>query len=416
MQQPCSSGMQTMNSLLYRIPLRDPQNTGNTSTHQQIQNHHFHPTSTPDNHLEQMLTSLPSSTRTNSSYETARPSNLKNIVGLHYDDFLASKLRQNQSNGGGNQSTLKMMMQQQQMMMVGRIGAAAGVMVRPSAAGGDIGVLGIPLSSRSSHQNDMVHGSAFKSSNLQGGEGSVQALYNGFGGGSLHGTNYPVTTLSQAQHFNPPQSNSATAGRPKPRVRARRGQATDPHSVAERLRRERIAERMRALKELVPIANKTDKASMLDEIIDYVKFLQLQVKVLSMSRLEDAAAVADFPSEGGEDCIQTSASGTQTNESLTVMEHQVAKLMEEDMGAAMQYLQGKGLCLMPISLAATTTTTRCSGNPMIGNNAGNPNGNPLLNGELPSSPSMSVLTVQFATKGNGGINGSVKDAASISEP
>jgi hypothetical protein len=36
----------------------------------------------------------------------------------------------------------------------------------------------------------------------------------------------------------------------------------------------------------------TDKASMLDEIIDYVKFLQLQVKVLSMSRLGGAAAVA----------------------------------------------------------------------------------------------------------------------------
>jgi hypothetical protein len=35
-----------------------------------------------------------------------------------------------------------------------------------------------------------------------------------------------------------------------------------------------------------------DKASMLDEIIDYVKFLQLQVKVLSMSRLGGAAAVA----------------------------------------------------------------------------------------------------------------------------
>ncbi|BBH02407.1 basic helix-loop-helix DNA-binding superfamily protein [Prunus dulcis] len=31
---------------------------------------------------------------------------------------------------------------------------------------------------------------------------------------------------------------------------------------------------------------------MLDEIIDYVKFLQLQVKVLSMSRLGGAAAVA----------------------------------------------------------------------------------------------------------------------------
>jgi hypothetical protein len=77
-------------------------------------------------------------------------------------------------------------------------------------------------------------------------------------------------------------------------VRARRGQATDPHSIAERLRRERIAERMRALQELVPNTNKTDRAAMLDEILDYVKFLRLQVKVLSMSRLGGAGAVAQL--------------------------------------------------------------------------------------------------------------------------
>lgn len=31
--------------------------------------------------------------------------------------------------------------------------------------------------------------------------------------------------------------------------------------------------------------------------------------------------------------------------------------MEEDMGSAMQYLQGKGLCLMPISLATAMSST-----------------------------------------------------------
>lgn len=33
-------------------------------------------------------------------------------------------------------------------------------------------------------------------------------------------------------------------------------------------------------------------------------------------------------------------------------ESEVAKLMEEDVGAAMQFLQSKSLCIMPISLAA----------------------------------------------------------------
>ncbi|XP_047982344.1 transcription factor UNE12-like [Salvia hispanica] len=144
----------------------------------------------------------------------------------------------------------------------------------------------------------------------------------------------------------------------RPRVRARRGQATDPHSIAERLRRERIAERIRALQDLVPSVNKTDRAAMLDEIVDYVKFLRLQVKVLSMSRLGGAGAVAplvtDIPissvEEEGSDGGRTQPAWEKWSNDGT--ERQVAKLMEENVGAAMQFLQSKALCLMPISLAS----------------------------------------------------------------
>ncbi|WOL01400.1 transcription factor bHLH62 [Canna indica] len=66
-------------------------------------------------------------------------------------------------------------------------------------------------------------------------------------------------------------------------VRARRGQATDSHSLAERVRREKISERMKQLQDLVPGCNKlTGKAVMLDEIINYVQSLQRQVEFLSM--------------------------------------------------------------------------------------------------------------------------------------
>lgn len=66
-------------------------------------------------------------------------------------------------------------------------------------------------------------------------------------------------------------------------MRARRGQATNSHSLAERVRREKISERMRMLQELVPGCNKiTGKAVMLDEIINYVQSLQQQVEFLSM--------------------------------------------------------------------------------------------------------------------------------------
>ncbi|KAF7123879.1 hypothetical protein RHSIM_Rhsim12G0180100 [Rhododendron simsii] len=66
-------------------------------------------------------------------------------------------------------------------------------------------------------------------------------------------------------------------------VRARRGQATDSHSLAERVRREKISERMKMLQALVPGCDKmTGKALILDEIINYVQSLQNQVEFLSM--------------------------------------------------------------------------------------------------------------------------------------
>uniref|UniRef100_A0A8R7Q6W1 BHLH domain-containing protein n=1 Tax=Triticum urartu TaxID=4572 RepID=A0A8R7Q6W1_TRIUA len=63
-------------------------------------------------------------------------------------------------------------------------------------------------------------------------------------------------------------------------IRAKRGQATNNHSLAERFRREKINERMKHLQDLVPGCNKiTGKAMMLDEIINYVQSLQRQVEV-----------------------------------------------------------------------------------------------------------------------------------------
>nr|CAB3455855.1 unnamed protein product [Digitaria exilis] len=118
-----------------------------------------------------------------------------------------------------------------------------------------------------------------------------------FGGGGVQQPHLRGPPPPQMFHAQPKPGEGAMAPQPpapRPKVRARRGQATDPHSIAERLRRERIAERMRALQELVPNTNKTDRAAMLDEILDYVKFLRLQVKVLSMSRLGGAGAVAQL--------------------------------------------------------------------------------------------------------------------------
>ncbi|XP_019177103.1 PREDICTED: transcription factor BEE 1-like [Ipomoea nil] len=80
-------------------------------------------------------------------------------------------------------------------------------------------------------------------------------------------------------------------------VRARRGQATDSHSLAERVRRGKINERLKCLQDIVPGCYKTmGMAVMLDEIINYVQSLQNQVEFLSM-KLTEASSYYDFNSE-----------------------------------------------------------------------------------------------------------------------
>ncbi|KAL6594668.1 hypothetical protein ACP70R_048406 [Stipagrostis hirtigluma subsp. patula] len=68
-----------------------------------------------------------------------------------------------------------------------------------------------------------------------------------------------------------------SAGRSTKRTRT-----AEVHNLSERRRRDRINEKMRALQELIPNCNKVDKASMLEEAIEYLKTLQLQVQMMSM--------------------------------------------------------------------------------------------------------------------------------------
>ncbi|XP_031255676.1 transcription factor bHLH62 isoform X2 [Pistacia vera] len=95
-------------------------------------------------------------------------------------------------------------------------------------------------------------------------------------------------TKGDVRNSGDDKQNKANTKPPEPpkdyiHVRARRGQATDSHSLAERVRREKISERMKLLQDLVPGCNKvTGKALMLDEIINYVQSLQRQVEFLSM--------------------------------------------------------------------------------------------------------------------------------------
>ncbi|XP_031489590.2 transcription factor UNE10-like [Nymphaea colorata] len=61
----------------------------------------------------------------------------------------------------------------------------------------------------------------------------------------------------------------------------KRSRAADVHNLLERRRRDRINMKIKALQKLVPNASKTDKASMLDEVIDYLKQLKSQLHMMN---------------------------------------------------------------------------------------------------------------------------------------
>ncbi|URE34004.1 Helix-loop-helix DNA-binding domain [Musa troglodytarum] len=418
---------------------------------QQIQNPGLH-----DDFFDQMLSGLPSAWpdlgNPKSPWDASAAQKLFRIdlagkppdesqpeaatEGLRYASYdeatmLASRLSQSQGSGGSSPTGEAMMLQLNNHHILPAVGLS-----RTAVGGGvgESGLLPLPLTLGSCGAADpriIVEtprdemDPPFESPDHNGGEelynglgGSIRAAQPGTGqhfhhpqlnrqqGASMSSQNYGGAAAPAGVGQGPAASASSGGGTPpqKQKVRARRGQATDPHSIAERLRRERIAERMKALQELVPNGNKTDKASMLDEIIDYVKFLQLQVKVLSMSRLGGAAAVAplvaDVSTEGpGGRAGANGAAAGGNNDSLRATEHRVAKMMEEDMGSAMQYLQGKGLCLMPISLASAISSAACrpSAGGLVPAPPAPPTSAAAAAAESPAaSSSASALTVQSA--------------------
>lgn len=79
-----------------------------------------------------------------------------------------------------------------------------------------------------------------------------------------------------------PEASDVPSNPAPSRSSSKRSRAAEVHNLSEKRRRSRINEKMKALQNLIPNSNKTDKASMLDEAIEYLKQLQLQVQMLTM--------------------------------------------------------------------------------------------------------------------------------------
>ncbi|XP_028762202.1 transcription factor bHLH69 [Neltuma alba] len=128
---------------------------------------------------------------------------------------------------------------------------------------------------------------------------------------------------------------------PKSRSSSSKQKAT----AADRQRRQRIADNLKALHDLLPAPAEGCSAYILDDVIDYVKYLQLQIKELSGRRLQGELPAMPLTFREGY--------GHYINQQMLnePLEEMMGKLVEENPAAAAQLLESKGLFLLPLSLA-----------------------------------------------------------------
>eukprot|EP00850_Spirogloea_muscicola_P021422 SM000249S08233 [mRNA] locus=s249:87071:91048:+ [translate_table: standard] len=103
--------------------------------------------------------------------------------------------------------------------------------------------------------------------------------------------------------------------------KARWGQTMEPQAVAARARRRQVNDRIRKLQGLLPSKGRTDVVRMLEEVLEYVKFLQGQVKILSSDPSARQPPSTDL--------------GTSAD--------------KDSKPAPKASLQSRGLCLLPMS-------------------------------------------------------------------
>ncbi|KAL1351468.1 hypothetical protein AAHE18_06G098500 [Arachis hypogaea] len=154
----------------------------------------------------------------------------------------------------------------------------------------------------------------------------------------------PASWTPEAIGDNPNVSRldpSVMAGTPSFLPKPARQKASDRVSQQ---RRQRIADNLKALHDLLPNQAEGSQAYILDDIIDHVKYLQLQLKELSGSRLQaESTAIPLVFHEGYGHYIDQQ----KLNEPL---EEMMGKLLEENPASASQLLENNGLVLLPMEL------------------------------------------------------------------
>ncbi|CAL0323787.1 unnamed protein product [Lupinus luteus] len=114
---------------------------------------------------------------------------------------------------------------------------------------------------------------------------------------SSHSNNTTTCDFTSSLENGEPSELPSSKSFPPSRTSSKRSRAAEFHNLSEKRRRSRINEKLKALQNLIPNSNKTDKASMLDEAIEYLKQLQLQVQMLMM---RNGVSLHPMSSPGGQ--------------------------------------------------------------------------------------------------------------------
>lgn len=133
---------------------------------------------------------------------------------------------------------------------------------------------------------------------------------------------------------------------PKEILEAKALAASKSHSEAERRRRERINTHLATLRTLLPSPTKTDKASLLAEVIDQVKMLKRQFSDIyeysSMPTDHDELSVEREPASAeGKIMIKATLCCDDRHDLMTDLRHALDKLNLQTVKAEMSTLGGR---------------------------------------------------------------------------
>ncbi|KAJ4727195.1 Transcription factor like [Melia azedarach] len=173
--------------------------------------------------------------------------------------------------------------QEEELLLTGKRARVARVPVAPEWSSRDQSVSGSATFERESQHMtrdtyDMEMGVGFTSTSMGSPENTSSAKH---GTKATTADDHDSVCHSRPSRDAGDEKDNKKKGNGKSSISTKRSRAAAIHNQSERKRRDKINQRMKTLQKLVPNSSKTDKASMLDEVIEYLKQLQAQVQMMS---------------------------------------------------------------------------------------------------------------------------------------